>query len=63
MAALDWGRNLIALLQPSWVYGDRRSEDEVDDSGLDTASTSDSLLSLGLTQLDPVITPACSQVT
>ena len=50
-----------------WLYEGKQTED-VDDSGLDTASTADSLMSLGLSQLvaDDVISPevaaGCSQV-
>jgi len=50
-----------------WLY-DRRQREDVEDSGLETASTTDSLVSLGLSQLVtddvtlPEATSACSQV-
>lgn len=50
-----------------WLY-DRTQTDDIEDSGLETASTTDSLMSLGLSQLvtedavPPEVPGGCSQV-
>lgn len=64
---LDLGSWAVERPNIDWLY-DRRQTEDIEDSGLDTASTTDSLVSFGISQLvtddvtSPPVSGCCSQV-